>query len=137
MRELEKKDFSFYLDCHTAGQYIGSPWEAFKPPFKIPNQEQNVYNYAKEWVSKNTEYESAGLNYMGASFVASGTITDWCYKEFRVPSFGLEILPNDYEPSYGKGKHDNLVHWMETTIPVFMYLIVNIDNLRQWKTPDI
>jgi hypothetical protein len=26
---------------------------------------------------------------------------------------------------------------METTLPVFMYLLVNTDNLHQWKTPDI
>ena len=37
----------------------------------------------------------------------------------------------------GGGKHDHLVHWMKTTLPVFMYLLVNIDNLREWKTPDI
>jgi hypothetical protein len=137
MRELENNDFSFYLDCHTSGQYIGSPWEAFKPPFEIPKQEQYIYNYAKEWIAKNTEYENLGINYIGASYVASGTITDWCYKEFRIPSFGLELLPNDYEPSYSGGKHDSLVHWMEITLPVFMYLIMNIDNLREWKTPDI
>ena len=137
MRELENKDFSFYLNCHTAGQYIGSPWEAFKPPFEIPKQEQYIYNYAKEWIAKNTEYKNLGINYMGASYVASGTIPDWCYKEFRIPSFFLELLPNEYEPSYGGGKHDSLVHWMEITLPVFMYLIVNIDNLCEWKTPDI
>jgi hypothetical protein len=26
---------------------------------------------------------------------------------------------------------------MKTTLPVFMYLLVNIDNLHQWRTPDI
>jgi len=26
---------------------------------------------------------------------------------------------------------------MKTTLPVFMYLLVNIDNLREWRTPDI
>jgi hypothetical protein len=26
---------------------------------------------------------------------------------------------------------------MNTTLPVFMYLLVNIDNLHNWETPDI
>ena len=37
----------------------------------------------------------------------------------------------------GQAKHDSLVHWMKTTLPVFMYLLVNIDNLHNWKTPDM
>jgi hypothetical protein len=137
MRELANNDFSFYVNCHTAGLMFGSPWDAFKPPFEIPKQEQYIYNYAKEWVAKNTEYENADMSYKGVSYKASGTVIDWCFKEFSIPSFVFEILSQDYEPSEGGGKHDNLVHWMETTLPVFMYLLVNIDNLRQWKTPDI
>jgi hypothetical protein len=137
MKELEKKDFSFYLDCHTSGQGISSPWDAFKPPFKIPKQEQNIYNYAKEWIAKNTDFENAGPNYMGDSYYLSGGSMDWCYKEFRIPSFGIEILSFDYEPWIVGGKHDNLVLWMKTTLPVFMYLLVNIDNLHEWRTPDI
>jgi len=39
MRELENNDFSFYLDCHTAGLSFGGPWDAFKPPFEISKQE--------------------------------------------------------------------------------------------------
>jgi hypothetical protein len=62
---------------------------------------------------------------------------DWCYKEFRIPSFTFEILSQDYEPGAGGGKHDSLVHWMKTTLPVFLYLLVNIENLYNWETPDI
>ena len=62
---------------------------------------------------------------------------DWFYKEYRIPSFSYEILSEDYEMWMGQGKHDNLVHWMKTTLPFFMYLLVNIDNLRRWRTPDI
>lgn len=71
------------------------------------------------------------------NYKASGEETDWCFKEFCIPSFTFEILSADYEPFEGGGKHDNLVHWMQTTLPVFMYLLVNIDNLRLWRTPDI
>jgi len=39
MKELENNDFSFYLDCHTAGLSFGGPWDAFKPPFEISKQE--------------------------------------------------------------------------------------------------
>jgi hypothetical protein len=67
-----------------------------------------------------------------------GCAMDWCYKEFRIPSFIFEILSLDYESfRTGEIKHDHLVHWVKTTLPFFMYLLVNIDNLRQWKTPDI
>jgi len=137
MRELENDDVSFYVDCHTGTHSIVTPWGAFKPPFEIPKQEQYIYNYVIEWVVKNTEYEKADISYQGVSYKASGTPTDWYFKEFHKPSFTFEILTHDYDPGPGAGKHDNLVHWMKTTLPVFMYLLVNIDNLRQWRTPDI
>jgi hypothetical protein len=134
MRELENNDFSFYVNCHTAGLMFFSPWDAFKPPFEIPKQEQYIYDYVTEWIAKNTEYKK-GEN-KGNSYCC-GSAPDWCFKEFRIPSFAVDFLPLDYDPGDGGGKHDNLVYCMETTIPVFMYLLVNIDNLRQWKTPDI
>jgi hypothetical protein len=137
MKGLENNDFSFYLDCHTAGLTFGGPWDAFKPPFEITKQEQYIYNYAYEWVAKHTQYENAGPSYQGVSYKMSGSEGDWCFKEFRIPSFGIEILPADYDPGTGGGKHDNLVYWMKTTLPVFMYLLVNINNLSQWRTPDI
>jgi carboxypeptidase T len=133
MRELANNDFSFYLNLHTAWHSFGGPWDAFKPPFEISKQEQYIYDYVTEWVVKNTEYEK----YENLLSHTSGDATDWVFKEFRIPSFGFEILSLDYDSSLGEKKHDHLVHWMETTLPVFMYLLVNIDNLREWKTPDI
>jgi hypothetical protein len=130
MRELN--DFSFYVSCHTAMHLFISPWVAFKSPFKKSNQEKYIHNYVIEWVAENTEYEKSPLGYY-----ASGTAIDWCFKEFRVPSFTFEILSKDYEPGAGGGKHDSLVHWMKTTLPVFLYLLVNIENLHDWETPDI
>jgi hypothetical protein len=136
MRELENNDFSFYLNCHTAGLMLFSPWDAFRPPFEIPKQEQYVYDYVKDWIGKNTEYEKGG-NAGKLNPYMSGSAEDWCFKEFRIPSFAVDFLPFDYDPGDGGGKHDHLVHWMETTLPVFMYLLVNIDTLHQWRTPDI
>jgi hypothetical protein len=134
MRELENNDFSFYLDCHVAWHCFGGPWDAVKPPFEMSKQEQYIYNYAIEWVAKNTEYEK----YVSDEwFKSSGTSTDWCFKEFRIPSFFLEILSLDYSTRHGASKHDHLVHWMNTALPVFMYLLVNINNLHEWRTPDI
>jgi hypothetical protein len=135
MRELENNDFSFYLNCHTAGLVLFSPWDAFKPPFEIPKQEQYIYDYVKEWFVRNTEYNKRENENIGHWI--SGSAEDWCFKEFRIPSFAVDFLPFDYDPGVGGGKHDHLVHWMETTLPVFMYLLVNIDNLRLWRTPDI
>jgi len=133
IRELENNDFSFYVNCHTAWHSFGGPWDAFKPPFEIPKQEQYIFDYVTEWVVKNTEYEK----YKNLLSYTSGEACDWVFKEFRIPSFGFEILSQDYDSYTGGGKHDHLVHWMETTLPVFMYLLVNIDNLRLWRTPDI
>jgi hypothetical protein len=103
----------------------------------MTNQENKIFTYVREWVAENTEYENAELSYEGEGYKASGTATDWFFKEFKVPSFTFEILSQDYEPAAGGGKHDSLVHWMKTTIPVFMYLLVNIENLHNWQTPDI
>jgi len=132
MRELENNDFSFYVNCHTAMHSIGAPWGAFKPPFEKSKQEQYIFDYVTEWVVENTEYEKYDSNLF---YKASGSSSDWCFKEFRIPTFMFEILSLYYNSL--PPKHDHLVHWMETTLPVFMYLLVNIDNLREWRTPDI
>jgi hypothetical protein len=150
MMDLEKNDFSFYVNCHTADHCIYTPDETFKPSFEMTEQETNIFNYVLNWVGKNTEYETAGTGtnfHNGKKFYDSGMAQDWCFKEFRIPSFVFEILSLDYFPSnvgypidmsyFGGGKHDHLVHWMETTLPVFMYLLVNVDYLHQWRTPDI
>ena len=147
MRELENNDFSFYVNCHTADHCILIPWEIFKPPFEMTEQETNLFNYVLNWAEKNTEYKIGSDVVNGKRYYYSGIITDWCFKEFRIPTFCFEILSPDYFPSkggipwdtayLGPGKHDHLVHWMKTTLPFFMYLLVNIDNLDQWGIPDI
>jgi hypothetical protein len=138
MKELKNNDFSFYVNCHTATHSVDIPWQVYKPPFKMTEQETNLFNYVLNWVEKNTEYEPISvLTYKGRIYYVSGGAIDWVLKEFRIPSFEFEILSLDYDTFEGGGKHDHLVHWMKTTLPVFMYLLVNIDNLRQWRTPDI
>ncbi len=134
MTELDKNEFSFYVNCHTAWHTFGSPWIAYKPPFEMSTQEQYILDYAKEWVDEHTEYEHEDIDLYNK---VSGDSADWCFKEFRIPAFGFEILSIDYDAFSGEKKHDHLVHWMKTTLPVFMYLLVNINNLRQWETPDI
>jgi hypothetical protein len=96
----------------------------------MTTQESNVYDEIRKWVSENTEYEDNPLWYK-----ASGTASDWSFKEFRIPSVTFEILSMDYEPGSGGGRHDNLVHWMKTTIPVFMFMLVNAENLYSWDLP--
>ncbi|MCX6664183.1 MAG: M14 family zinc carboxypeptidase [Euryarchaeota archaeon] len=139
MMDLENNDFSFYVNCHTAQHCIYVPWLAFKPPFEMTEQETNLFHYVFNWVEKNTEYEpvSVLIANNGKRYYDSGMAQDWVFKEFRIPSFSFEILSKDYEPWMSSGKHDHLVHWMNTTLPLFMYLLVNIDNLHQWRTPDI
>jgi len=130
MKELKNNRFSFYLNCHTAIHSFFSPWSAFRPPFEISDNDMKVFDFAGDWVNENSEYESEELSYC-----ASGTAIDWCFKEFHTPCFVLEILSKDYEPWLGGGKHDHLVHWMKTTLPVFMYLLVNTEELYQWELP--
>jgi len=136
IRDLSKtisaKRFSFYVNCHTAIHNFDSPWSAFKPPFEIPEKEEKFFNIVKNWVDENTEYEKAPLSYY-----ASGTLTDWMFKEYRIPCFTFEMLSKEYEPWNTGGKHDSLVHWMKTTLPVFMYLLVNIESLNSWENPSI
>lgn len=128
----DNTNFSFYLNCHTAVHNFIVPWTAYKPPFKISEEKRNLFDYTLDWVSSNSEYEKETLGYN-----ASGTAVDWCFKEFNIPCFTLEILSKDYEPFTGGGKHDNLVHWMKTTVPVFMFMLVNIENFYNWETPNI
>jgi hypothetical protein len=131
-------DFSFYVNCHTAAHSVWIPWIVFKPPFEMTEKERNILHDILDWVRENSEYVPVyELIYKGRQVYISGTAQDWFYKEYRVPSFSYEILSEDYEMWMGQGRHDNLVHWMKTTLPFFMYLLVNIDNLRQWRIPDI
>jgi hypothetical protein len=133
MISLKNHDFSFYVNCHTATHEVLTPWVVFKPPFAMKQGEKDVFNHVLDWVDENTEYEA----YRGGSANVGGDVMDWCFQEFRIPSFTFEILSLDYDSYQGDQKHDHLVHWMQTTLPFFMYLLVNIDNLRHWKTPDI
>lgn len=138
-QQFKGKDFSFYLSCHTAGHCILGPWGAFQPPFHIPQSELSVFRTVEEWVTQNTEYtkyrSGQGIFYKGSNFYASGLSSDWFYKEFRKPCWTFEILSEEYEMWMGQGKHDHLVHWMKTTLPVFMYLLINIENLYHWQIP--
>jgi len=136
MIELRDNDFSFCVDCHGATHCVGIPWGVLKPPFEKSTQEQYIFDYVLDWVVENTEYERAD-DVSVMDYYASGTAEDWVFKEFRIPSFYFELLSLDYNRLLGETKHDHLVHWMKTTIPFYMYLLVNIDNLREWKTPDI
>ena len=141
MNEIRYQDYSFYINCHTAAHCIWGPWVAFKPPFEMTQHEKNIINHVNDWVAENTEYESSksceDIVYEGKVYYMSGCIMDWVFKEYHIPSFTFELLSEEYEMLMGEGKHDTLVHWMKTTLPFFMYMLVNIENLRQWKTPDI
>ena len=143
LRDFTKElyDFSFYVNCHTAAHCIIGPWIAFKPPFEMTQHEIDIMSYVGDWVEKNTEYESYRVGermvHQGDTWYCSGSSFDWIFKENHIPSFGFEILSEDYEMWMGQGKHDSLVHWMKTTLPVFIYLLVNIENLHNWEIPDI
>jgi len=135
IQELSDEDLSFYVNCHTPAHYVITPWLSYKSPFQLKVQEEDVYGHVIEWVDKNTEYD--GIIGQELNAKTGGNAMDWCFKEFRIPSFTYEILTMDYYNFEGEWKHDHLVHWMKTTLPFFMYLLVNIENLHDWETPDI
>ena len=130
MKDVGSQKFSFYVTCHTATHQVLPPWSTFKPIFKKTEQEKMVFSEIMEWIVDTTEYEDSPLGYK-----ASGTSLDWCFKEFRIPCFTFELLSLDYEPRSGGGRHDHLVHWMKTGLPVFLYLLVNIEDLNNWDMP--
>jgi hypothetical protein len=134
MESLDR--YSFYVNCHTAVHVFAAQGDiTYKPEFAVTNHERKITNTAVDWVTGNTEYY--GIRGEEFKHTGIGCASDWVYSEFGIASFCFEMLSQDYEPWYGHGKHDCLVHWMKTTLPVFIYLLVNIENLRDWKTPDI
>jgi carboxypeptidase T len=134
MKELAYHDFSFYLTCHTAQHYFSRPSNNIRrSEYELSPRELGVLDYAKSWVENNTEYRSAKDN----NKFGYGSSADYCFKECHIPSFGLEILTPNLDPWFSHGKHNNLVHWMNTTLPIFMYLLVNIEKFHDWDTPDI
>jgi len=134
MKEL--KEYSFYLNCHTAQHGFGAPGViTYKPEFTITNYERTILNTAVDWVNDNTEY--TGVRGEEFKYTGIGCASDWVYFNYGITSFCFELLNTDYEPWMGHGKHDHLVHWMKTALPVFMYLLLNIENLHNWEPPDI
>lgn len=139
MKTLDNHGFSFYINCHTPTHNILTPWLAFKPPFEMIPQEEKVYDYVKDWVEENTEFEA----YRNGRVQRGGLAMDWCLKEFRIPSFIFETYSMDYVNYYGKifthyeHEHHDLVYWMKASLPIFIYLLVNIENLYKWEIPDI
>ncbi len=134
MNKINNGYFSFYLSCHTATHCIASPSIGVKrSEYEISPNELAVYDNAKNWISKNTEYRAS----KSKGGYGNGNSMAWCYKEFQIPSFTFELLTPDYDPWFSSGKHDHLIHWMKTGLPVFLYMLVNIENLNDWEIPDI
>ena len=133
--ELADEGLSFYVNTHTPAHYVITPWLSYQPPFQLKTQEENVYGHVIEWVDENTEYDGVFGQELNAK--TGGNAMDWCFKEFRIPSFTYELLNMEYYNLKGKWKHDHLVHWMKTSLPFFMYLLVNIENLNEWEMPSV
>ncbi len=129
-------NFAFYVNCHTAQHGVIPIVNVdYKPEYIASQKEKKVYNFAEDWIGENTEYSSCHVD--DVSFSGAGFAHHWIFKEFRIPSYCFEILSQEYDPYFWPGKHDHLVHWMKTTVPVFMYLLENIENLYNWKIPYI
>lgn len=131
---INNGDLSFYLTCHTAQHYISSPSSVVRrSDYTISATEINVMDATKNWVAQHTEYtDKQNMNKIGM-----GDSMDWYFKQYHIPSFILEMMTPNLDPWFGHGVHDHLVHWMETVLPVFLYLLMNIKNLHDWKVPDL
>ena len=135
IEELADEDLSFYVNTHTPAHFVITPWLSYKPPFDLKTKEEKIFRQVIEWVNTNTEYSGVFGQELQAK--TGGNVMDWCFKEFRIPSFTYELLTMDYYNFKGKWKHDQLVHWMKSSLPFFMYLLVNIENLNNWESLDI
>jgi len=137
MKSLGSDKLSFYVNCHTAVHAFFSIIDIkYNPEFVSTEHERKVLNNALEWADENTEYEIMPVETY--PFHGAGVAHHWVFKKFRIPSFCFELLSHDYEPGYkGGGPHGELVYWMQESFPVLMYLLVNIENLHNWETPDI
>jgi carboxypeptidase T len=133
MEQLKNQDFSFYVTCHTAVHCFAAPsYVVRRSDYTLNETEIGVFEFAKSWVENHTEYQAS----KNQDHHGMGDSMAWCFKEFHIPSFTFELLTPDYDPWFGHGKHDHLVHWMGTTLPVFLYLLINIQNLHGWRIPD-
>jgi hypothetical protein len=102
----------------------------------MTSKELIVYDYVVDWVKKNTDYRAFKGDDSDSRI--GGLAMDWFFNEFHLPSFMFEVYTSEYgsDPYSAARNHQNLVYWMKTTLPFFMYLLVNIENLHNWKTPD-
>ncbi len=130
-----ENDLSFYVNCHTAMHIIFPPATiSFRPEYHITDRQHAVLQAVMNWCDDHTRYDTGSSTH--EVMFGGGLAHHWVFKRYYVPSFCFEILSRDYEPSTGHGKHDRLVPWMKTTLPFFLYLLVNIELLAQWQKPD-
>jgi hypothetical protein len=124
---------AFYVNTHTPAYLVVTPWLSFKPPFQLSSQQESVFSTVIDWVERYTEY--GGIFGQDIDTKTGGNAMDWCFMEFQIPSFTYELLTMEYYSFQGAWKHDHLVHWMQSSLPFYMYLLVNTENLYQWKVP--
>ncbi|MFO8077680.1 MAG: M14 family metallopeptidase [Thermoplasmatota archaeon] len=129
-----QSDLAFYVNCHTAMHMVLTPVNVrHRPEFSLTSQEKEVFKQVLNWCENNTEYQSVSPDHEIG--FGGGVAHHWVFKAYRIPSFCFEILSREYEPGMDQGKHDQLNHWMKTTIPFFLFLFENIEPLYNWKNP--
>jgi carboxypeptidase T len=132
MEQLDQDRFSFYLCFHTAVHVFAAPsYVVWHSDYTVSTEQKAVFEYAKNWVQNHTQYSAAP----NKDRFGVGDSISWVFKEFQKPSFYFEILSKEYEPYCGHGPHDRLNYWMQTTVPVVIYLLVNAQNLHDWTLP--
>jgi hypothetical protein len=133
LNNLNKEHFSFYMNIHTAMHFVAPVYNIFyKPEFTILEHEKEVMNTALEWCDLQTEYNIIKSDdYL---FYGAGYANHWVFKEFHVPAFLFEMYSDALEPGIsGGGPHENLIYWMEESLPILLFFITNSEQLRKWN----
>lgn len=135
---------AFYLSHHTPTHALTAPWIAYAPPFPMPPEHEAIFQNVFDWVRGRTEYQAGhggwGNTDAGLPYAASGSSQDYFYMVARKPAFTFE-LEFWYTSAQSQGyplnfvEYEGLRRWLDASLPVPMYLLMNAARLAEWQTP--
>lgn len=150
---------AFYVSHHTNAHCITSTWAAAEPPHPVPPEHRAVIETVYAWVETNTEFAADDQGFPESrcmSYTPSGSSMDWAYLAHEIPSFTMEtggteamegagpgnpvatanVVAGVVTEYFGLGEH-GLLHYMEATLPVELFLLANAEHLGAWRDPAV
>jgi hypothetical protein len=136
---------AFYVTFHTNAHSVTVPWGAQDPPFPIPPEHEQVFQYEVEWIRAHTEYLAGRSGWgnleAGLPYSASGTSRDWAYATHRIPAYTFEqsfgptaVMTEDFAQR-AQQPDPGLEYWMLAGLPFLMHLLANAGHLQAWELP--